>query len=254
MQRVDKLLVDQGHVDTRSRAQTLIKAGAVEVRMGSHWFLVTRPSARYASDSCFRVQAHDSLRYVSRGGLKLQGALEATGVCVKGLRCLDVGQSTGGFTDCLLQHGAREVVGVDVGRDQLHPSLRAHPSVSVLEGVNARELHAVLSHRGVQLDFDVAVMDVSFISQSLIATELAKCLKAGGLVISLVKPQFELGPDALNARGIVKTPERYGELENTMRALYSGLGFHIRHYGDSPIKGGDGNQEFLLVAEYRPVY
>lgn len=252
MQRVDKLLVDLGHAETRARAQTLIKAGAVEVCMGENWFVVTRPAARYAPDTRFRIQAHESLRYVSRGGLKLERALQAAKLDVGGLRCLDVGQSTGGFTDCLLQHGARAVVGVDVGRDQLHPSLRAHPAVTALERINARELSKALSGHGIALAFDLAVMDVSFISQTLIAGELAKCLRPGGVLISLIKPQFELGPEALNSKGVVKTPERFKDLEKRMRDLYADLGFHVCLYSASPIRGGDGNREFLLVAGYQP--
>ncbi|RMF15650.1 MAG: TlyA family RNA methyltransferase [Gammaproteobacteria bacterium] len=252
MLRVDKLLVEQGHADTRARAQTLIKSGAVEVLMGDHWFVVTRPAARYASDATFRIQAHAALRYVSRGGLKLEGALKAAKLNVSGLRCLDVGQSTGGFTDCLLQHGAREVVGVDVGHDQLHPRLKAHPQVIALEGINARKLSEALTDNGINKHFDLAVMDVSFISQKLIAQELSQCLRPGGTLVTLVKPQFELGPDALNAKGVVKTPERFADLELSMRHLYTALNFQVQHYAPSPIRGGDGNREFLLIARSTP--
>ncbi|WP_369602124.1 TlyA family RNA methyltransferase [Hahella sp. SMD15-11] len=248
MQRIDKLLVQKGLIASRSLAQQLIRAHAVEVRTGTGWQTVTRPAAAFPEDTPLRILDHDLLRYVSRGGIKLEGALRHTGLDVHDTLCLDVGQSTGGFTDCLLQHGAAKVVGVEVGHDQLHDSLKADPRIVTLEGINARDMiDTVRPYLGDQ-GADLAVMDVSFISQRLVVPEVVECLRPAGHFLALVKPQFELGPEALNDKGIVRDPSRYAELETTTKTLYAEAGMTVLDWFDSPIAGGDGNREFFILA------
>lgn len=193
-------------------------------------------------------------RYVSRGGLKLEGALHSSGVDPKGAWCLDVGQSTGGFTDCLLQHGAAHVVGVDVGHGQLHARLRSDPRVTCLEKVNARELsapdlianYAGLARAGGQ--FGLIVGDLSFISLTLVLPALAPLLKPGGHLLMLVKPQFELQPAQIGKGGIVKDAALYAEVEQRIRACCATLGLDVTGWYASAITGGDGNHEFFVHA------
>jgi 23S rRNA (cytidine1920-2'-O)/16S rRNA (cytidine1409-2'-O)-methyltransferase len=217
-------------------------------------------------------------RYVSRGGLKLEAALKQVGLSVAGLACLDVGQSTGGFTDCLLQHGALSVVGVDVGSAQLHPSLREDPRVLCVEKVNARALVATdfvaayahstsadgqfdtendvndrdedqeVSLSEFAPEFDVLVADLSFISQTLVLPAVVPFLKAGGTLLTLVKPQFELQPGQVGKGGIVKDDAMYPLVEQRLREACAELGLKVTHWFDSPIDGGDGNREFFICA------
>ena len=183
-------------------------------------------------------------RYVSRGGLKLEGALKASGLGVSGKACLDVGQSTGGFTDCLLQQGAARVTGVDVGSGQLHDNIRNDPRVTVLEKVNARELTAEEAGE----DFDVVVGDLSFISSTLVLPALVPLLKDGGALLFLVKPQFELQPGQVGKRGIVTDPQMYDVVEKRLRDCCAELGLQVKGWYDSPVTGGDGNREFFIYA------
>ena len=185
-------------------------------------------------------------RYVSRGGLKLEGALKATGVHVHGLRCLDVGQSTGGFTDCLLKHGASQVVGIDVGHAQVHPSIREDERVVCIEGVNARELEQGDERIPDALEgFDLMVGDVSFISLTLVLPGVVHLLKPTGQLLMLVKPQFELQPGQVGKGGIVKDDSHYPFIENRLRTALTDLGMKVTAWLDSPIEGGDGNREFF---------
>ena len=184
-------------------------------------------------------------RYVSRGGLKLEGALKASGVAVQGKQCLDVGQSTGGFTDCLLRHGAARVVGVDVGSAQLHDSLRNDERVVVIEKVNARELTAEQAGE----DFDIVVGDLSFISMTLVLPAIVPLMKAGGDLLMLVKPQFELQPGQVGKRGIVNDPALYAVVEKRIRDCCAELGLRVMGWFDSAIDGGDGNREFFIHAK-----
>jgi 23S rRNA (cytidine1920-2'-O)/16S rRNA (cytidine1409-2'-O)-methyltransferase len=186
-------------------------------------------------------------RYVSRGGLKLAGALAHTGLEVAGWVCLDVGQSTGGFTDCLLQAGAARVVGVDVGHGQLHPRLRGDPRVLCLEGVNARGLGpADLGNARPAGGFDLIVADASFISLTLLLPRFPALLRPGGQVLALVKPQFEVGPEGVGKGGLVRDPALYAGVEEKLRAACGYCGLRVRDWFDSPIAGGDGNREFFL--------
>jgi 23S rRNA (cytidine1920-2'-O)/16S rRNA (cytidine1409-2'-O)-methyltransferase len=186
-------------------------------------------------------------RFVSRGGLKLEGALRTTGLAVQGLRCLDVGQSSGGFTDCLLQHGAARVTGVDVGHGQLHPRLRSDPRVTAIEKRNAREL----ARGEVGGDFDLVTGDLSFISLTLVLPALAPLLRAGGHLLMLAKPQFELQPGQIGKGGVVRDPALYLQVEQRLRECCASLGLAVLGWHDSPITGGDGNREFFLHAQNR---
>lgn len=252
MLRLDQLLVSQGFARSRTRAQRLIRHGRVS-RL-SDGKVLTRPGEKCPEDLALQVEQDPEDRYVSRAGLKLEAVLQTLGLSLEGLRVLDVGQSTGGFTDCALAAGARHVVGVEVGHDQLDTSLRADSRVTCLERLNARHMASaaplleLLERDGRP---DVAVMDVSFISQTLILPELAKLLASDALLLSLVKPQFELGPGAVDQRGLVSDPRRYADVEQRIRHCCDLHGFDILHWQESPILGGDGNREFLLQARRR---
>jgi len=192
-------------------------------------------------------------RYVSRGGVKLEGALRHSGVNVGGWRCLDVGQSTGGFTDCLLQHGASQVVGLDVGYGQLHPRLREEARVVCLERVNAREL-APLDARipDASLGFDGIVADLSFISQTLVWPAVLPLLRPAGVLLSLVKPQFELQPEDIGKGGLVKEAASYARVEARLREAFASWQMEVQGYWESVVTGGDGNREFWIQASRKP--
>ncbi|MFZ4554037.1 MAG: TlyA family RNA methyltransferase [Burkholderiales bacterium] len=241
--RVDTVLVAQGLADSRSAAQRLIDAGRV-VLAG---IVVSRASVLVADANQLSVIPDPADRYVSRGGIKLAGALQRTGLDVRGLQCLDVGQSTGGFTDCLLQAGAAGVMGVDVGRDQLHSRLRDEPRNTTLEGINARELSpSDLNDR----TFDLIVCDASFISVTLLMPCWPALLAPGGHILSLIKPQFELQPADISKSGLVKNPARYADVESRVRGACAEAGLTVLDWFDSPITGGDGNREFFVHAHH----
>ncbi len=241
--RADALLVAQGLAPSRTAAQALIKQGRVSWRGGT----IAKPALDLPDDTPLTVAADPDDRYVSRGGLKLAGALAQTGIAVAGKTCLDVGQSTGGFTDCLLQAGARHVVGVDVGHGQLHPRLRHHPAVSAFEGINCRTLGAVELGQALPAGgFDLIVGDVSFISLTLILPRLPALLAKHGDLLLLVKPQFEVGPGHVGKGGIVRDPALHRQVEGKLRDCAAALGLTVRAWLDSPIAGGDGNREFFI--------
>lgn len=251
MQRADLLLVQQQLADTRTQAQRLIRTGRVHWQdQQRQWQPVNKSGLKLAADTPLQVQADPADRYVSRGALKLDAALTQFELSVQGVTALDIGQSTGGFTDCLLQAGAATVVGVDVGHDQLAPALKNHPAVICYEGINARQLPADLRRHSNDRGFDLIVMDVSFISQTLILPGLPMLLAPQGQLISLVKPQFEVGKAGVGKGGIVRDSQLYPQVEQRIRDLCQTLGFVVQGYMPSPIKGGDGNQEFLLWASY----
>lgn len=259
--RADQLLLQRGLATSRSQAQRLIAAG-VRWRAGSDpaapWRDVGKNSDDLPPDAQLDLMDAAEARYVSRGGLKLEGALKASGVRVAGKLCLDVGQSTGGFTDCLLQHGAARVVGVDVGQGQLHPAMRANARVTALEGVNARDLVAtdliaacpeMTGAAGSNdLRFGLIVGDLSFISQTLVLPALVPLLDPAGDLLMLVKPQFELQPGQVGKGGIVKDSALYAVVEQRIRNCCAELGLAVRGWFDSPITGGDGNHEFFVHA------
>ncbi|MFP5412375.1 MAG: TlyA family RNA methyltransferase [Gammaproteobacteria bacterium] len=250
--RADQLLVARGLAASRTRARELIDAGAVRVRTAGGDEPVGKPSAQLADDAELLVDDSARPRHVSRGGLKLEGALAASGVDPRGLTCLDLGQSTGGFTDCLLQAGAARVVGVDVGHGQLHPSLRADPRVAAFEGVNVRGLpeaaDAALRAALPEAGFDLVVADLSFISLAHALAPAAALLREGGILLALVKPQFEVGPGGVDSRGIVRDASRHAEVRQRIEAAARAAGLAPRGWHDSPIRGGDGNREFFLHA------
>ena len=241
--RVDQLLVERGLATSRSQAQRLIASGVRWLDRGA-WKAVGKNGDEVPGDAEVELLDVAEARYVSRGGLKLEGALKAAGVDVAGKSCLDVGQSTGGFTDCLLQHGAARVTGVDVGSGQLHDKMRSDPRVTVMEKVNARELDA----GQVGEDFDLIVGDLSFISSTLVLPALAPLLKTGGVLLFLVKPQFELQPGQVGKRGIVTDPQLYAVVEKRVRDCCAGLALKVQGWYDSPVTGGDGNREFFVHA------
>lgn len=248
MNRADVLLVEGGWVSSRAQAARIIKQGGVRYGSGSDWQVLSKPSLKLPDDIQFQLDDLDELQYVSRGALKLKAAVEFSGIELTGKSALDVGQSTGGFTDYLVQSGIKRVVGVDVGRDQLDGKLREHPKVTCLEGVNARELPETLLDYEPQ-GFDVIVMDVSFISQSLILPNLGRFLKPKGFLISLVKPQFEVGKENIGKGGLVRDAGLYPQVKARIQREVEALGFEVQGYLESPIKGGDGNREFLLIAQ-----
>ena len=248
MMRLDQLLVSQGLTSSRTRAQRLIRHG--RVRLAENGKPLTKVSEKWPEDTCFEMEDDAEERYVSRAGLKLEAVLIALELRFDDCVVLDIGQSTGGFTDCALRFGACHVIGVEVGHGQLAAELRNDPRVTCLEGLNARSMSnakALNSLLTVQ-PIDSAVMDVSFISQTLIIPEIAALLPAGGQLISLVKPQFELTPGALDKRGIVRNAKHYAEVEANIRSACAACALAIHHWQESPITGGDGNREFLLHA------
>jgi len=255
--RADQLLVERGLAASRSQAQRLIAAGVGWRLPGAEWRRVGKNGEELRETVELQLQntapALDERRFVSRGGLKLDAALAHCALDVTGLRCLDVGQSSGGFTDCLLQRGAAQVVGVDVGQGQLHPSLRADARVHCIEKCNARELSAErLAQAGgpaASVPFDLVVGDLSFISQTLVWPALAPLLKAGGLgLLMLVKPQFELQPEHIGKGGLVKDPASYALVRERLTQACAAQGWQMRDYFESVITGGDGNREFFVWA------
>ncbi|MEP9378584.1 TlyA family RNA methyltransferase [Aquabacter sp. CN5-332] len=237
-QRIDKLLVARGLFDSRARAQAAVRAGLVRV----DGVAATKPSEEVAEDAVLLAQeAHP---FVSRGGLKLQAALDAFGFNPEGCIALDVGASTGGFTDVLLARGARRVYAVDVGHDQFHPRLRARPEVQLFEGTDARSLSRELVPEPV----DLVVVDVSFISLSLVLPAALSLAGEGARLAALVKPQFEAGPARVK-KGIVRDAAVHEEVCARVSAEVSALGWRVVGLIPSPIEGGDGNREFLIGAE-----
>jgi len=324
-QRADVLLVEKGLASTRSQAQRLIASG-VQWRLGAHgpWSRVAKNGEEIPAQAELQLQDAAEARFVSRGGLKLDGALESLGLAVQGLQCLDVGQSTGGFTHCLLERGARRVVGVDVGHGQLHAQLRQDPRVVCLEGINARALtpealqaawedawsepasaaveddaepespYRWMSGDGEVTDYDdsddvsdddveadlareredaappaaagarrrlqawvgestapvfeLVTGDLSFISLTLVLPALVPLLAPGGHLLMLVKPQFELQPGQVGKGGIVRDAALYPVVEQRIRDCCASLELEVCAWMDSPISGGDGNQEFFVFA------
>ena len=244
--RADQLLVQRGLAPTRSAAQRLIAQGAVRWRGPAGW-AVPRKAGETLPEGCELELSDDAeLRWVSRGGLKLAGALEHTGIDAAGKACLDVGQSTGGFTDVLLQRGAACVVGVDVGHGQLHPRLRGDARVTALEGINARALTAAMLP---QPSYDLIVGDLSFISLTLVLPALVPLLDpARGELLMLVKPQFELQPADIGKGGIVRDATACARVEQRLRSACAGCGLRVADWFESGIAGGDGNREFFIRA------
>ena len=247
--RADQLLVERGLAASRSQAQRLIAAG-VQWRVGAGSLRqVSKNGDELPADAELLLTDDAQARYVSRGGLKLEGALQRAAWDVAGWRCLDVGQSTGGFTDCLLSQGAAQVVGIDVGHGQLHPRLRGDPRVVCIEGLNARELRAGDARiPDASAGFDLVVGDVSFISLTLVLPAVVSLLRPAGRLLMLVKPQFELQPGQIGKGGIVRDAALYDQVQSRICQACAGLGLQVQAWFDSPILGGDGNREFFVQA------
>lgn len=240
-ERIDKLLVERGLAESRTKAQALVMAGVVLVNEQR----VAKPSDLVPTDAELRVKGNEdpASRYVSRGGVKLESALRNFAVDVRDLVCLDIGASTGGFTDCLLQHGAKQVVTVDVGHNQLDWRLRNDPRVDVREDVNARYLKST----DFETKFDLAVMDVSFISATKVMPAIINLLTETGSLIVLIKPQFEVGRGEVGSGGIVRDPEKHARVIEEVNRAAEELGFTVAGVIQSPIQGADGNLEFLAL-------
>ena len=246
--RADQLLVERGLAVSRSQAQRLIAAGMSWRVAEGPWKTVIRNRDELPEAAELQLADAAEARYVSRGGLKLEGALKASGIDPAGLVCLDVGQSTGGFTDCLLQHGAARVVGVDVGHDQVHPRIKDDERVHCLEGVNARALQADdLGDELPEAGFGLIVGDLSFISQTLVLPAVVPMLAEGGHLLMLVKPQFELQPGQVGKGGIVRDEAMYPIVRARIEACCKDLGLDVAGWWDSVISGGDGNREFWIL-------
>jgi len=244
-ERIDKLLVDHGLAHSRTRAQALVMAGVVLVDEQ----LVKKPSETFHSNANIRVKGDGdpASRYVSRGGLKLDAALKEFQIVAAGLTCLDVGSSTGGFTDCLLQQGASKVAAVDVGHNQFEWQLRNDPRVELREGINAR----YLKPEDFDCKFDLATIDVAFISATKILPAIVPLLVDQGRIITLIKPQFEVGKGEVGKGGIVKDPAQHQRVVAEVNSVAEELGLHVCGVIESPIHGADGNVEFLALYELR---
>jgi 23S rRNA (cytidine1920-2'-O)/16S rRNA (cytidine1409-2'-O)-methyltransferase len=245
--RLDKLLLDRGIVPSRERAQALILAGRVLVNEQK----IEKPGTQVASDAQIKLLG-DDLRYVSRGGLKLERALQHWNIDLNGRSCMDVGASTGGFTDCMLQHGAARVLAIDTGYGQIDNRLRQDPRVSLLERTNAR----YLQDNQLQFAVDCFAMDVSFISATLVLPAVLAAVrhkltaKAGFDGVILVKPQFEAGREAIGKGGIVRDEaSQLAAVDRVRRAVEEHGGSAIDII-DSPILGAEGNREFLLHSRF----
>ena len=237
---MDKLLVDRGLIPSRERAQALILAGKVLVDGDP----VTKAGHKVPLDSELRLLERD-LPFVSRGGIKLQHAVETFGLDFEGLTAMDVGASTGGFTDCLLQHGVKRVYAIDVGYGQLAWKVRQDPRVVVLERQNIRYLPLDRIPEPVQ----VATIDTSFISLKIVVPAVLKFLDSRACVVALIKPQFEAGRDHVGKGGVVRDPEIHRRVCESIAELFRSLGFAVIGITPSPILGPKGNKEFLLAAE-----
>lgn len=232
--RLDIALVRRGLVETRERARHLIKSGCVQLR-GQ---IAAKPSRKVQEEDSLILL--EQLRYVGRGGLKLEAALDHFPVNVNGIVALDVGASTGGFTDCLLQHGASLVYAVDVGHNQLFPTIKNDPRVTVFEHTDIRKLERL------PRQVDLAVIDVSFISLRLVLPVVIGFLKPTGTIIALIKPQFEAGPHCVNKKGVIKNQTIREKTVQEFLQWIQGQGWTVLNFIPSPILGGEGNMEYLV--------
>ncbi len=238
--RLDMLLVDRGLTKSREKAQALILAGEVWVE-GKR---INKAGAQVPADAAIKITGKD-IPYVSRGGVKLEAALRSFNIDVTGLMCLDVGASTGGFTDCLLQHGAKHVTAIDVGYGQFDWTLRNDARVEVIERTNIRHLDAgALPH-----PVDLACIDVSFISLKIVVPVVSQLIKQPGQIICLIKPQFEVGKGFVGKGGVVRDPALHDAVIKDLTAAFEGFKLRVLGVIPSPIFGPKGNQEFLMYLE-----
>ena len=237
MTRADVLLVAKGLAPSRSAAQRLIERGAVQWRGHA----LRKAGTELPDDASIELSDDAEIRWASRSGLKLDAALLRTGLDPAAMRCLDLGQSTGGFTDVLLARGAKHVVGVEVGHGQLLARLASDSRVQTLEKLDARAFDGASA-------FELVVGDLSFISQTLVIASIVRALTASGQVLMLVKPQFELQPADIGKGGLVTRPEQHARVESRIRQAYNEAGLQVIDYFESAVTGGDGNREFFVHA------
>lgn len=241
-ERIDKLLVDRGIAGSRTKAQAMVMAGVVLVNEKR----VEKPSEFFSDDDTVRIKGDSpESRYVSRGGLKLEAALETFSIDPIGSICIDIGSSTGGFTDCLLKHGAKQIVAIDAGSNQIVWQLRSDPRVDVRENTNARNL----TPKEFDTKFDLAVVDVSFISVTKILPAIIPLLSPNGKLVVLIKPQFEVGKGEVGKGGVVRDEEKHQRVVAEVNDAAKSLDMALRGVIDSPILGAKGNKEFLAFYE-----
>lgn len=238
--RLDQRVVALGLAPSRQRAQALIMGGKILVDRQR----VDKPGVRVDDGADITLKGED-IPYVSRGGLKLAGALDVTGLLVDGLICMDVGASTGGFTDCLLQRGAARVYAVDVGYGQLAWKLRQDPRVNVIERTNIRKL----TRAQVPVGIDLVTIDTSFISLKIVVPATLPFLKPGGTILALIKPQFEVGRGQVGKGGVVRDPRQRETVVQELRKFFSQQGLSCGPVIPSPILGPKGNQEFVILLQ-----
>ena len=237
LERIDKVLLDRGFVKSRQQAQALILEGSVLVNEHR----IDKPGTRVDVSSPIRLK-HLPPPYVSRGGLKLERALDLFVLDIRGWTCLDIGASTGGFTDCLLQRGATKVYALDVGHNQLDWKLRSDRRVIVIEGLNAR----YVKFEDIGETVDLITLDLSFISLTLVLPVLKPFEKAATKIICLIKPQFEVGKGQVEKGGLVTDPSKHEQVVQKIRSAAEALEYRIEGLVESPILGADGNREFLM--------
>ncbi len=243
--RLDLYLVAKGLFESREAARRQIKSGKVRVDGEP----VTKPGVLIAESSEVEVE-EEPLQYVSRGGLKLKKAIDTFNIDPKGMIAMDIGASTGGFTDCLLQHGASKVYAIDVGSGQLAERLRNDPRVISFEGTNIRYLSRDMIKEAV----DIFTIDVSFISVTKFFFRIPEFIKEGSTGIVLIKPQFEAGRERVGKKGIVKDPKVHADVIKDLTGHFSLLDFSVKGLTYSPVMGGDGNIEYLAYIKYEPNY
>jgi 23S rRNA (cytidine1920-2'-O)/16S rRNA (cytidine1409-2'-O)-methyltransferase len=236
-ERIDKLLLEKGIVPSREKARSLIMEG----RVTAEGRTIDKPGSRVDVDAGIQVREEDS-SYASRGGKKLEGALEAFGINPHGMVVMDVGASTGGFTDCILQKGATKVYAVDVGYGQLAWKLRTDPRVINLERRNIR----YLKRQEIGEEMDLILIDTSFISVEKFLPHLLEFLKGGGEVVSLIKPQFEVGRNEVGKGGVVRDPELHRRVIDRISKFCQNIGFMVVGVAESPLLGPSGNKEFFI--------
>jgi len=239
-ERIDKLLVERGLADSRTKAQAMVMAGIVLANEKR----IEKPSDTVSPDIHIRLKSNVlENRYVSRGGLKLEQALSYFHIHITAYVCLDIGSSTGGFTDCLLKRGATKVVAIDSGTNQMAWNLRNDPRVELREKTNARYLKPAHFSE----PFDLAVIDVSFTSLTRILPVIPSLLKPSGKIIALIKPQFEVERGEVEKGGVVRDPAKHKAVLAEVNSFAAGLGLRIDGVTESPILGAEGNKEFLAL-------
>jgi 23S rRNA (cytidine1920-2'-O)/16S rRNA (cytidine1409-2'-O)-methyltransferase len=242
--RLDIKIVECGIAKSRERAKSLIMAGRITVNDK----IKDKPGILVSDDDSITLKGKD-IPFVSRGGIKLESALKSFNIDINGLVCLDVGASTGGFTDCLLKHGAKQVIAVDVGYGQMAWSLRKDPRVVTIERANIR----YLPYEAVSMPVDLVTIDVSFISLKIVVPAVLKFLKANGSIIALIKPQFEVGKGKVGKGGVVRESLMHDEVIKNLSAFFVETGLKIEGVIPSPVYGPKGNKEFLMYLKFPEV-